>query len=81
MIGCKKWLFSDNTKGAKVIAALYSLVETARLSGVEPYEYMGIVYSRLPQAETVEAIEALLPWNVRTAEISESRARVGGGEG
>ena len=79
VIGRKNWLFSDTPKGAKASAALYSLIETAKLNGLEPHEYLHTVYSRLPQAETVEAIETLLPWNLRAARISADPECVEGG--
>ena len=42
------WLFSDSVKGAESSAIVYSLVETAKANGVEPYEYLLLVLSRLP---------------------------------
>ena len=42
-----------------------SLVMTARANGVEPFEYLSEVFEQLPAAMTVEAIEALLPWNLK----------------
>ena len=80
VIGRKNWLFSNTPKGAKASAALYSLIETAKLNGLEPHEYLVTVYRDLPQAETIEAIEALLPWNIRVAGLSEKRAHIEGGE-
>lgn len=64
VIGRKGWLFADTPKGARASAIHYSLVETAKANGLEPYEYLHEVLSRLPYAETVEALEALLPWNI-----------------
>jgi hypothetical protein len=63
-IGRKNWLFSDSQKGAKASAMLYSIIETAKANGLEPYAYLKTVFTKLPQAETLEEIEALLPWNV-----------------
>ena len=40
---------------------------TARANGVEPFEYLSEVFEQLPAATTVEAIEALLPWNLKPA--------------
>jgi transposase len=71
VIGRKNWLFSDTPKGAKASAALYSLIETAKANGLEPYAYLRRVFTELPQAETVEAIEALLPWNVKAITQAE----------
>ncbi|MFD2310727.1 transposase domain-containing protein, partial [Microbulbifer halophilus] len=75
------WLFSDTPKGAKASAALYSLIETAKANDLEPYDYLQRVYAELPQANTVEAIEALLPWNAREEVLAEKRAQAEGGEG
>lgn len=66
VIGRKNWLFSDTPEGAKASAALYSLIETAKANGLEPYQYLAQVFKELPQAKTVEAIEALLPWHIKT---------------
>ena len=65
VIGRKNWLFSDSVHGVKASANLYSLVETAKANGLEPYQYFRQVFTVLPQAETVEAIESLLPWAVK----------------
>ena len=37
VVGRKNWLFSDTPKGAMASAQLYSLVETAKANGQEPY--------------------------------------------
>lgn len=60
------WLFSDTPKGAHASALIYSLIETAKANGQEPYAWLRHVLERLPQATTVEALEALLPWNCRS---------------
>jgi len=57
----KNWLFSASVKGVKASANQYSLIESAKMNGVELYAYLRHLFSELPKAETVEAIEALLP--------------------
>ena len=64
VLGRKNWLFSASVKGVKASANLYSLIETAKANGLEPYAYLRRVFTELPQAETVDAIEALLPGNI-----------------
>ena len=64
VVGRKAWLFADSTQGAKASAICYSLVESAKLNGLEPYEYLHTVLTKLPYAETVEQVESLLPWNI-----------------
>ena len=67
----KNWLFSDTPHGAVASANLYSLVETARANGLNPYAYLKHVFTEPPKATTVEAIEALLPWNVEQKLLDE----------
>ena len=64
VVGRKNWLFSKSVKGVKASANLYSLIETAKANGLEPYAYLRYLFSELPKAESVEAIEALLPGNL-----------------
>ena len=59
VIGRKAWLFSTSQKGANSNANLYSLVETAKACGLEPYAYLMEVFTQLPAAKTLEAIEQL----------------------
>ena len=64
-LGRRGWLFSATVKGAKASSAnLYSLVETAKANELEPYAYLRHLFTELPKAQTVEAIEALLPWHI-----------------
>ena len=65
VIGRKNWLFSASQAGAKASANLYSLIETAKANGLEPHAYLKKVFTDLPNARTVEEVEALLPWNVK----------------
>jgi transposase len=73
VIGRRNWMFADTPSGATASARLYSLVETAKANGIEPWAYLNHVFEKLPEATRPEDIEALLPWNV---EIKELVARV-----
>ncbi len=64
VLGRKNWLFSASADGAKASANLYGLIETAKANGLEPYDYLKRVFKELPLVQSVEAIEALLPWNL-----------------
>jgi transposase len=46
---------------------------SARANGVEPFVYLEHLFEQLPQATTVEMIEALLPRNVKA--VLEERQR------
>lgn len=65
-LGRKLWMFCYDKVGAQASANLFSLVMTARANSVEPFEYLSHLFEHLPSATTVEAIEALLPWNLKT---------------
>ena len=74
VIGRKNWLFTGSMEGAHRAAALYSLVQTCKLAGVEPWEYLRDVLGRLP-AHPHSRIAELLPaaWAVaRTASATEA---------
>ena len=67
----KAWLFSDTPAGPHASAVIYSLVQTAKAIGLEPHALLCRVRRDLPAAQTVESVEALLPWNLRRPEIAE----------
>lgn len=65
VVGRKNWLFSASVQGAKASANLYSLIETAKGNGQEPYAYLRHLFAALPGAASSEDIDALLPWNAQ----------------
>jgi len=71
--GRRVWLFANNPLGARASANLFSLVGSARANGLEPYVYLKYVFENLPLADTVEALEALLPWNARAVLLPSKR--------
>lgn len=62
-IGRKNWLFAKSQAGAQASANIYSLVETAKANGLNPYFYLRHVFECLPNLGC-ESAESLLPWNV-----------------
>ncbi len=60
-VGRKNWLFADTVAGAEASANLYSLIETAKANGIEPWSYLQKVFEKLPAATSIEHVEALLP--------------------
>lgn len=74
VIGRKAWLFSDTPAGANASAVIYSLLQTAKANGQEPYTWLRRVMRDLPAAKTVEEVEALLPWNLHMPDLTSERA-------
>ena len=61
VVGRKNWLFADTVRGAQASANLYSLIETAKVNGLEPFAYLRHVLTELPGATTLDEVELLLP--------------------
>ena len=70
VIGRKAWLFSDTPAGAHASAIIYSLLQTAKANGQEPYTWLRRVLHDLPAARTLEDMEALLPWNLHGLDLT-----------
>ena len=65
VIGRKNWLFAASTNGANSSAIIYSLVETAKENGLNPFFYLQYLFEVLPQLDMEEnlKIEHLMPWS------------------
>ena len=64
-LGRKNWLFCDTPKGAEASAIVYSLVESAKANGIEPFAYLQHVLVQLPylgKSHSHEELESLMPW-------------------
>ena len=64
VVGRKNWLFNNTPLGAHASAAMFSLVETAKANNLDPFHFMYRLFEELPEADTEEALEKLLPWNM-----------------
>ena len=74
VVGRKGWLFSDTPAGARSSAVIYSLMQTAKANGIEPYAWLCTVLHDLPAAKTIEDVEALLPWNLHKLDLTSEVA-------
>lgn len=65
VIGRKNWIFSNTAKGAKSSAIIYSIVETAKENGLNPFNYLSYLFEELPNMDTTdkEKLAQLLPWS------------------
>lgn len=64
VIGRKNWLFADSVDGAYANAVMYSLVQTAKANGMNPYDYLNHIFERMPYIKSADEAKSLLPWNV-----------------
>ena len=72
VIGRRNWLFSGSPRGAHASATLYSLIETARANGVEPYRYLRYLFTKLPLAYSREDYLALTPQYLDQGDFEKS---------
>lgn len=61
----KNWLFANTGKGARSSAILYSVIETAKANGLIPYDYLVKLFEELPQKQSTDDLDDLLPRNVK----------------
>jgi transposase len=62
-LGKKNWLFAGSDNGGERAAAMYSLLNSAKLNGIDPEAYMRHVLERIADHK-INAVDQLLPWNV-----------------
>ncbi|QQE78833.1 IS66 family transposase [Alicyclobacillus sp. SO9] len=65
VLGRRSWLFSNAPSGARASSVAYSIVETAKENGLNPFAYLEYLFEQLPNLdETVEdSLATLLPWS------------------
>lgn len=75
VVGRKNWLFCDSVKGADSSAIVYTLVETAKANGLDPYDYLLRILTWLPcfgKTPAAEKLETLMPWHPNMQALNET---------
>ena len=75
-VGRKNWVMIDTPKGARASAAIYSIIETAKMYDLKLYDYIRYLLEELPKYENCqECPEHLLPWSDQLpAELYKSKS-------
>jgi transposase len=60
-VGRKNWLFHGSPAGAKAGAIFYSLIETCKANGIEPYKYFCVMLHSIRECVTGDDYHKLLP--------------------
>ena len=72
-LGRKNYMFAGSDAGGERAAAIYSLIGTAKLNGIDPEAYLSHVLARIAD-HPVRRVDALLPWNVADSLIAGSQS-------
>ena len=69
-LGRKNYLFAGSNPGGERAAAIYSLLGTAKLNGINPEHYLRYVLTNIAD-HPVNRIADLLPWNIPSAHTNK----------
>ena len=61
-LGRKSWLFAGSDRGGERAAVMYTLIQTARLNGVDPQAWLADVLACIND-HAIQRLDQLLPWN------------------
>jgi len=64
-IGRKNWLFAGFRAGGERAAAIYTVIETCKLNGIEPQAYIADVIAKIAGDWPAARWDELTPWNWR----------------
>ena len=64
VLGRKNWLFSGSPRGAHASCAIYSIIETSKANGLEPYWYLRYLFEKLPKLSSQEELAEIAPHRI-----------------
>lgn len=62
-IGRKNWLFAGSKIGGERAAAIYAVIKTCKMNGVEPQAYIADVITKIANDWPAARWHELMPWN------------------
>jgi len=72
-VGRHNWTFAGSDEGGRRAAAIYTLIETAKLNDIDPHAWLHDVLARL-QDHPAKRIDEFLPWNWKQARLQKAAA-------
>lgn len=80
-VGRKNWYFSASVEGARANAVGYSIIQTAKENGLEPFKYLTWLFEELPQLDIFqypERIKAYMPWSPLAQSTCQRKRTIAG---
>jgi transposase len=72
-LGRRAWLFDGSDRGGERAAAMYTLIATAKLNGVDPQAWLADILRRIAD-HPASQLHELLPWHWKTRDIPDAAA-------
>jgi transposase len=73
VIGRKNFLFAGSDAGGEIVADAMTLIETAKLCGLNPHDYLANVLGRINDHK-INRLDELLPWNWKPKAVPQDQA-------
>ena len=70
----KNAMFSYSMAGANANAVMFTLVETAKANGAEPYMYIKFLYEAMGTVKKDDKLDDLMPWSARFKDFASRNA-------
>lgn len=71
-VGRRNWLFAGSDTGGETLARAMTVIETAKMNGLDPHAYLTDVLSRIHDHK-INRLDELLPWNWKPATIDNCK--------
>ena len=72
LLGRKNYLFAGSDAGGERAAAIYTLVTTAKLNGLNPETYLRDILAKIADGHTINRIDELVPWRMIPASATST---------
>ena len=72
-VGRRNWLFAGSDAGGETLARALTLIETAKMNGLDPQAYLADVLARIHDHK-INRLHELLPWNWKPLPVEPGKA-------
>jgi len=72
VIDRKNFLFANTPRGARASAVIFSVIETAKENGIDPYTYLTFIFKNAPNWDlrSPDCLDRLMPYNFKPAAVT-----------